>query len=66
MGFSLEGFFLGSSWSWSLVTSPVVVINNTDIDHSIGLGGLISYIVFSSIRTAMGGLVLIGLRKMVV
>jgi hypothetical protein len=35
------GFFLGSSlssWTWSLVASPEVVIKNTDTDHSTGLG----------------------------
>ena len=39
--FSLGGFFFGSSlssWTWSLVASPEVVIKNTDIDHSTGLG----------------------------
>ena len=45
---SLGGFFLGSSlysWSWSLVDSPEVVIKNTAIDHSIGLGVLLSSVV---------------------
>ena len=39
--FSRGGFFLGSSlssWTWSLVASPEVVIKNTDTDHSTGLG----------------------------
>jgi hypothetical protein len=39
--FSLGSFFLGSSlssWTWSLVASPEVVIKNTDTDHSTGLG----------------------------